>query len=1073
MISPSKNALLFLLSFFCFTLLAQSPGYYRQPTVYDQTVVFSSEGDLWVIPLNGGEARRLTSHTGEEAWPVLSPDGKTVAFSAQYQGSADTYIMPVLGGAPKRVSHIAARPVAWTADGEIVARTRSRSGLPQWRLVKIRPSDQRVTEIELAEAAEATYTADGTLIFARLPRQGSNSRWYKGGTAPKLWNFKPGDAEAKPLTTDYPGSSRQPTVLADGRVYFLSDRQDAMNIWSMMPDGTDLKRHTEYVDFDIQELTGHGQQLVYRMGADLYKFNVTDGNPEMIKVSLRSDSEQSLIEYETEPLKKLSDAAISYKGDAVALVSRGELFVAPKRAGRLVHLDANSGVRYREVAFGKDSSVVYGLSDASGELEWWRVPVDGTAPASKITTGPAMLRQGGLVSPDGKMLVHGDYEDNTWLVNLQTGTSTKIDVKTDRNTAWSPDSRYLAYSKSNSATRSSLHVYDTKSSASKQITSDAFNDSRPAFSEKGDWLFFVSSRHWNSDVGSPWGERAPQPHFSKTEGIFALPLRQNKRYPFTPDNELLAKAKKDTSKATDAMRFDLLDQLRELPMEPGDYGDFLIGKKRLFFVQKNELFGLDMKPDAEPVSITDNVADVSLSGDQASLLVRKNRKGGGGLYVLGADAGKGADLKKAGIELGNWRFAVNKRAEWEQIYMDMWRLHRDYFWDPNMHGVDWEAMRKKYEPLLPRVGSRNELSDLQGLLVSELSLLHSSAGGGDVRRPDPNIQVGQLGAVFVKEDAGFRVTKRFEGHPAQPDTWSPLQHPDVRIEEGDLIISINGRKAADIPQLETMLIDQIGKHVLLEVRNSKGDERSVLAKAISPRDAYLLRYEDWERERLAKVNDLSKGELGYLHVQVMGRNDIGRFTRDFYSQLDKKGMIIDVRHNFGGNIDSWILSQLIRKAWSYFTPRSNDDSYPNMQESYNGHLVVLTDHWTASDGEAFADGFTRLGLGHTIGTRTWGGEVWLTSSNRQVDGGIARASEFGVYGLDRKWLIEGWGFVPAQEVDNLPHATYKGNDAQLEAAVKYLQGEIQKKPMTKPAPPAYPVVKPGVGFPTPYAGWKG
>lgn len=1065
-----KSTLLVLLSLFTFSILAQSPGYYRQPTLHDQTVVFTSEGDLWVIPLTGGEARRLTSHAGEEVWPVLSPDGETVAFSAQYQGSADTYIMPVLGGAPRRISYLNAKPVAWTPDGEVVVSTRNFSGLPQTRLASIRTTDQRVTEIELAEAAEAAYTAEGTLVFARLPRQGSNSRWYKGGTAPKLWSYKAGDAEAKPLTSDYPGSSRQPTTLADGRVYFISDRQDAMNVWSMLPNGTDLKRHTDYLDFDIQELSGHGQTLVYRMGADLYRLNTTSGDPTRIDINLRSDSEQSLIEYETEPLEKLSSAAVSHKGDAVALVSRGELFVTPKGPGRLVHLDANSGVRYREAAFGKDSSIVYALSDASEELEWWKVPVDGTAPASKLTEGPAMLRRGGLVSPDGKLLVHGDYEDNTWLVNLATGKSTKINDNTGRTQAWSPDSRYLVYSKANSDTRASLYVYDTKSEKSTQITSNAFNDSRPQFSEKGDWLFFVSSRHWNSDVGSPWGERAPQPHFSMTEGIFALPLRENKRYPFTPENEVLAKAKKDTSKVSDPMRFDLLSQLRELPLEPNDYQDFLVGKTRLYYVVENELFALDMKPEAEAVSITKDVASVSLSGDLASLFVKKNKKGGNGLYILGADAGKDADLKKASVDLGSWRFAVDKRAEWEQIYMDMWRLHRDYFWDPNMHGVDWETMRKKYEPLLPRVGSRNELNDLQGQLVSELSLLHSNARGGDIRQPDPNIKVGELGAIFVKEKDGFRVAKRFEGHPDLPETWSPLQHPEVRVEEGDLILAINGRSAADVPQLESLLVDQIGKHVLLNVRNAAGKERSVLAKAISPDAAYDLRYEDWERSRLAKVDTLSKGELGYLHIQTMGRDDIGRFTRDFYSQLGKKGMIIDVRHNFGGNIDSWILSQLMRTAWAYFAPRNNDNVFPTMQESFNGPLVVLTDHWTASDGEAFADGFTRLGLGHTIGTRTWGGEVWLSSSNRQVDGGIARASELGVFGLDGKWLIEGWGFVPAQEVDNLPHSSYKGQDAQLEAAVKYLQSELEKNPVEQPKRPAYPVVKPGVGFPTPYGG---
>ncbi len=1073
MISPTKLTLILSLLFLCISLLAQSPGYYRQPTIHDQTVVFTAEGDLWVIPLNGGEARRLTSHEGEEAWPVLSPDGKTVAFTAAYGGSSDTYIMPVLGGAPTRVSYIDARPVAWTPDGKIIARTRSRSGLPQWRLVTINPADQSIEEIELAEAAEAATTSDGTLIFARLPRQGSNSRWYKGGTAPKLWSFKKGNAEARPLTTDYPGSSRQPTVLTDGRVYFLSDRKDAMNIWSMKTDGSDLKRHTKYLDFDIQELSGSGQTLVYRMGADLYRINMPSGKPELIKISLRSDSEQSLISYETKPMDKLSSAAISHKGEAVALVSRGELFVAPKRSGRMVHLDANSGVRYRTAVFGPDSSVVYALSDASGEVEWWRVPVDGTAPATKVTDGPATLRLGGLVSPDGKLLVHTDYEDTAWLVNLASGKSSKIERLAGRSMAWSPDSRYLVYSRSINGTRSALFVYDTKSATSTQITSNAFNDYWPAFSEKGDWLFFVSTRHWNSDVGSPWGERAPQPHYGKTEGIFALPLRENKRYPFTPDNELLAKAPEDTSKASDPIRFDLLDQLRELPLKPSKYRGFLVGKTRIYYVQENELFALDMKPDAEAESITKDVRDVQLSGDLSSLLIRKNKKGGNGLYILGADAGKDAKLKKAGVELDGWRFAVNKREEWNEIYMDMWRLHRDYFWDPNMLGVDWKAMRDKYMPLLERVGSRNELSDLQGLLVSELSLLHSNAGGGDVRRPSPNIQVAQLGAVFAKEAAGFRVVKRFEGHPDLPETWSPLQHPDVRIKEGDLILAVNGRPASEVPQLEALLVDQIGKHVLLNVRDGAGNERSVLAKAISPSETYRLRYEDWERSRLANVEQLSDGVLGYVHIQTMGTRDIGRFTRDFYSQLGKKGMIIDVRHNFGGNIDSWILSQLMRQAWAYFAPRNGAPPFPNMQESFNGPLVVLTDHWTASDGEAFADGFTRLNLGHTIGTRTWGGEVWLSSGNRQVDGGIARASEIGVYGLDGKWLIEGWGFEPAQEVDNLPHATFKGQDAQLEAAVKYLQSELKKNPVHVPKRPAYPVLKPGVGFPTPYTGWKG
>ncbi len=1066
--------ILLIAAVFATATFAQNTAYFRQPALSGQTLVFSSEGDLWVADLAGGEARRLTSHVGDEAWPVLSPDGKTVAFSAEYQGKSDAYVMPVAGGTPRRIAWLNGRPVGWTPGGEVLVRTFERSGMPQARLVTIAPSTLQITEVQLAEAAEGAYAPDGTLYFVRLPRQGSNSRWYKGGTAPKMWSYKQGDASARPLTNDYPGTSRQPVVLADGRVYFLSDRQDAMNVWSMNAAGTDLQRHTSYTDFDLQELSGSGQNLVFRMGADLYRMTAPAGQPELIRLNVRSDAEQSLTEYETEPMERLSSASISHNGKQVALVSRGELFVAPAGAGRLVHLDANSGVRYREAVFGKDSSVVYALSDASGELEWYRIPVNGVGETKKITDGPAVLRESGLLSPDGKRMAHTNYRDGLWIVDMKSGKTTRISDRAAGQVAWSPDSRYLVYPKAQDANRDALHVYDTKDGKSKQITPGRFSDSRPAFSKRGDWLYFVSARHWESDVDSPWGERAPQPHYGKPEGIFAIPLRENARWPFTPDNELLAVAPKDSNKLTDPMRFDLGDRIREAPIKPGSFGAVLVGDKRIFYLDdEGDLFSHEMKAEAKPVKVTDKVESVDLSGDRSTLLVYKT-KGTKALYTLKTDAGKDADLKDAGVKLEDWRFAVDKRAEWNQIYHDAWRLHRDYFWDPNMLGVDWVAMRGKYEPLLGRVGSRAELSDLQAMLVSELSLMHSNAGGGDVRGPEVSAEVGQLGAVFAKDpkSGGFRVVERYDGHPDLPETWSPLQQPDVRVSEGDVILAVNGRSTADVEQLETLLLDAAGKNVLLKVRDKGGKERSVLAKALDSRGAYSLRYEDWERSRLAAVDSMSEGELGYLHIQAMGDGDIGRFTRDFYSQLGKKGMIVDVRHNNGGNIDSWVLGQLMRRAWSYFAPRNGDMVAPNMQESFNGPLVVLVDHRTSSDGESFADGFTRLGLGHTIGTRTWGGEVWLTGSNRQVDGGIARASEIGVFGLDGTWLVEGWGFEPAQEVDNEPHASYLGTDAQLEAAVKYLEGQLSQKPVAVPMRPAYPVVVPGQGYPTPYPGWE-
>ncbi len=637
-----RQFILLLLAVFATAAFAQNTPYFRQPTLAGETLVFSSEGDLWVSDLTGGEARRLTSHIGEEAWPTLSPDGKAVAFAAEYQGKSDAYVMPVAGGTPRRISWLSGRPVGWTPAGEVLVRTYERSGMPQARLVTISPITLRITEVPLAEAAEGAHASDGTLVFARLPRQGSNSRFYKGGTAQQLWSFKAGDASAKPLTRDYPGASRQPVVLADGRVYFLSDRELAMNVWSMSAAGSDLKRHTSFTDFDIQELSGSGQNLVFRMGADLYRMTAPAGQPELIRLDVRSDAEQSLVEYETEPMDKLSSASLSHNGKLVALVSRGELFVAPTGAGRRVHLDANSGVRYREATFGKDSSVVYALSDASGELEWYRIPVNGVGETKKITDGPAVLRESGLVSPDGKRLAHTNYRDGLWVVDLKSGETTRISDRAAGTPAWSPDGRYLVYPKAQDANRDALHVYDTKDGKSTQVTAGRFSDSRPAFSAKGDWLFFVSARHWDSDVSSPWGERAPQPHFGKPEGVFAIPLRQNARWPFTPDNELLAAAPKDSSKITDAMRFDMVERLRETPIAPGDFGAVLVGEKRLYYVDdEDDLYAYDMKADAKPVKITDKVslggavrrprhaADLQDQGQEGPLHPEGGRRQGG------------------------------------------------------------------------------------------------------------------------------------------------------------------------------------------------------------------------------------------------------------------------------------------------------------------------------------------------------------------------------------------------------------------------------------------------------------
>jgi len=408
------------------------------------------------------------------------------------------------------------------------------------------------------------------------------------------------------------------------------------------------------------------------------------------------------------------------------------------------------------------------------------------------------------------------------------------------------------------------------------------------------------------------------------------------------------------------------------------------------------------------------------------------------------------------VDLSGWTFSLDPRQEWREMFVESWRLMRDYFYDPNMHGVDWPGMLKKYQPLVERVTDRAELSDLIADMVGELSALHTFVQGGDYRSGPDHVPSAGLGATLVRDEArhGWRLDHIYRSDPDYPERRSPLLKPDLKLAEGDVIEAINGVSVAPPARPEPPLRNQAGRQVLLSVRSANAKSpRDVIVTPIDPGRESDLRYEDWEYTRRLRVEELGHGDLGYVHLRTMGARDIADWAREFYPVYNRQGLIIDVRHNGGGNIDSWILEKLMRKAWFFWQARVGSPTW-NMQYAFRGHMVVLCDERTGSDGEAFTEGFRRLGLGKVIGTRTWGGEIWLSFDNLLVDKGIASAAEFGVYGPEGKWLIEGHGVDPDIVVDNLPHATFEGEDAQLKAAIDYLQEQIRLHPITiPPAPP--------------------
>nr|XP_061805995.1 putative tricorn protease homolog 2 [Nerophis lumbriciformis] len=854
-----------------------------------------------------------------------------------------------------------------------------------------------------------------------------------------------------------------------------------MNLWSMATDGSGLRQHTRHTGWDVRWPTVDGDQVVYQLGADLWLHDLAKGSEQRLEIQLASDFDQQRERWIREPLEYLSAAHLSPDGKRVVLTARGQIFVVPHRDGRLVELDRRSGVRYRSARFLDDDSLI-ALSDESGEVEWWRFGARGVAAPKQLTQNGRTLRFDGLPSPDGRHLAYYDQDDELWLLDLasdddsspaQTRISSSLYFGFG-DLAFSPDGSWLAYVVPADNFFNQIRLYEISTGRDVALTSDRFNSDSPAWSPDGRWLYFFSDRHLESVTWNPWGPYAPQPFLDRRTRLFAVSLQAGGRSPFAPPTELMPSSTDDQKaddkpdahprmKPADTIRIDLdglAGRLWEVPIEPGNYRRLAVAERRLFWLARDaheEGSRLQSIPiqrhDPKPQKFLDRLIDYELSADGKKLLLRRQK----GLWVVPAKAKPPEKLAEHRLELGGWSFALDPREEWRQMYVDAWRLMRDYFYDPGMHGVDWPAMRDKYLPLVDRVADRRELSAVLGEMVGELSALHHFVRPGDPREgDDEDILPASLGALLESTPEGLRVERLYDGDPDLPEELSPLSRPGVEVGVGELIVSVNSLPTATVAEIGELLRRQAGRQVLLGVRATPSAElRQVIVEPLAPRSAARLRYAHWEYQRRLRVEELGGGQIGYVHLRAMGGRNFTEWARHYFPVAQRQGLVIDVRRNRGGNIDSWILGSLLRRPWMWWQSRTGKP-YPNMQWSFNGHLVVLVDERTASDGEAFAEGFRRLGLGSVVGTRTWGGEIWLTSSNILVDRGIASAAEFGVYGPEGEWLIEGHGVEPDLVVDNLPHATWMGDDAQLEAAVAHLLEKIEQQPPRVPPVPPFP-----------------
>jgi tricorn protease len=1086
----------------------EEQGFLRFPDVANGQVIFTSEGDLWIAPLSGGIARRLTAHDGEERYAKFSPDGQWIAFSAQYDGNQDVYVIPVTGGEPKRVTYhpYGEGVVEWTKDGRIAYRTRAFSGLEDWQIYTVSAQGDFPQNLGLDKAALLSFEPNGSrAAYTQIFRNNATWKHYKGGLADQIWvadlkNKKYGKA---PIST-YVGHNSYPMWIGE-RIYFLSDSTGRKNLWSMKSDGSDQKQHTFHKNYDARWPSDGGSIIVYQLAMDLWKYDTATGKTERLNVQLPSERLYSRTRI-LDPSGYIDDFDLNKDGSWMVLAARGQLFTVPTKSRETVIRRLTSDFTARaKNPFYLDDQVV-ALTDATGEDEFFQYDPFLKDKPKPISRGNDIWRYAGRPSPDGKKVAFSDGNMTLWVMDAATGDLDKIatsKVWEIRDFSWSPDSRYLAYTNPQNQVIGTIHVYDLKDKQDHLVTDLMYNSYFPAWDPKGKFFYFLSETNFNP-LPDQYGAQFV---FYKTDKLYMYLLAKDARSPFAPDSSLLMPPKKEEEKKDEDKKDDkdkkgdkdekkdeeekkeekvevkidwdgLQGRRVEIPVDPGYYYGLAAMENGLYYVSAEHV---GMAPEGEPpkaalnlykfdkrksFTVSSGIDGFDISDDGKVVVVKK------GSEFIRMDAGATEEPKGEGdedphVKLSGWSMTMDPRQEWRQMFREAWRIQRDFFYEPDMHGVDWPAVLKTYEPLIKRISTRDELNDLIGEMIGELNAGHAYVFGGDLHQPK-SISVGLLGADISRDAASgyFRIDKIYAPDLSFKKWNSPLIASGVDAKVGDYIIAIDGTPANAVADYLMIMQDKAEKDVILTLNGKASTDgaHDALVRTIS--DESELRYIEWIRDRRAYVEKASGGKIGYAHFSDMSTQGLWEYGMQYYPQCDKPGMILDVRHNGGGSVATMILAQLNRKVWTVEKSRRSAIG-PRPYTAFYGHYAIICDNETGSDGETFTQGAKLLELGPVFGTRTWGGWVGIRSDKPLNDKVWYTTPEFSGWGVigDQKghWLIEGHGVDPDYYVENDPGSVLAGKDPQLDASIEYLLKKIKDEPPELPKEP--PIPKKDVNFP--------
>ncbi len=1067
----------------------------RFPTIHNDQIVFSYAGDLYTVNSSGGVARRLTSDVGYEMFARFSPSGRYIAFTGQYDGNTEVYVMPREGGVPKRLTYTPVLErddvsdrmgpnnivMGWKDDEHIIYRSRGR----EWndfkgQLYLVAIQGGLSEQLPLPRGGFCSYSPDKTkLVYNRVFREFRTWKRYRGGQADDIWIY---DFASK-TTTNITNNLAQdiiPMWYGD-KIYFLSDREQRLNLYSYDLKSQETKKLTHFSDFDVKFPSLGDKMIVFENGGYVYRFDLFTENVEKVTIYIQEDlawGRTTLVDVSGH----ITNYEIAPDGKRAIFGARGDIFTVPAKHGLTRNISATCGIHERSGKWSPDGRHIAFISDMSGEDEIYIVAQNGEGKPVQLTSNSDTYKFTIRWSPDSKKIMWNDKMQRLQFVEVESKKVTLVAQAASweiTSFTWSPDSKWIAYGSPQDELTAAIYLYSLAEQKSHAVTDNWYNSYGAAFSEDGKYLYFISQRNF----APTYGENEWNHIYLNMAKLYLVTLNKDAKSPFAPKNDEVEiteekkeekaaekqEEKKDEEKKEDKaaakkeekkeekpiVKVDfegIVDRIIEIPVPGSSYSDLAAVGNQLYYLRNSEEKWRLFLYDFESLKETElgEISGYEISADKKKMLVGQSNS-----YAIIALPSAKIEMQDT-LSLAGLKVMLNRHEEWRQIFNECWRQMRDFFFAPNLHGVNWQAVRKHYERLVEHVNHRADLTYIIGEMIAELNCGHTYVGGGDYPRA-PRVRTGLLGAVLERDkDCGYYwVQKIWKGQNWNKRLRSPLTEVGVDVKVGDYILAVNGKATSDISDIYAALVDTVGKQVVLKVNGVPKLDGCREVIVIPTGDEQELVYFNWVQTNIKKVNKATNGRVGYLHVPDMGDDGLNEFCKYFYPQLRKEALIIDVRGNGGGNVSS-ILIERLRRELAMIGIARNTSLYYDPSGMHYGPKVCLLDEFSASDGDIFPYRFRHYKLGKLVGKRSWGGVVGIRDSLPLLDGGYLFKPEFSQYDLaGKEWMMEGHGVDPDIYVDNDPAAEFSGVDQQLDKGIEVVVEELKNYPKLPPAPP-YP-----------------